>query len=103
MNETIAKAVVEAMRVAIQAVAATSAEWPQGMAGTQIGRPSMKQPTFNWEMEDKYSKLKTFRLEVNNILSTYYMILTEQLAILKNWLGRKELQFLESITNEKKK
>ena len=44
----------------------------------------MKQSTFNWEMEDKYSKLKTFRLEVNNIVSTYSMPLTEQLAIIRN-------------------
>ena len=27
---------------------------------------------------------------------------TEQLAIEKNWLGRKGLQFLESLTNEEK-
>ena len=27
---------------------------------------------------------------------------TEQLAIVKNWLGRKEIQVLESLTNEEK-
>ena len=67
MNETIAMAVAEAMRVAIQAMSAATAERPQGVAGSKIGRPTMKQSTFNWEMEDKYSKLMTFRLEVNNI------------------------------------
>ena len=91
MNETIAKAVAEATRAAIQAMAATTAERPQGAAGPKICGPAMKQPTFNWEMEDKYSKLKTFRLEVKNILSTYNSPLTEQLAIEKNWLGRKGL------------
>ena len=58
MNETIAKAVAEAMRVAIQAMAATTAERPQSAAGPKIGRPAMKQPTFNWETEDKYSDLR---------------------------------------------
>ena len=102
MNETIAKAVAEAMRVAIQSMAAATAERPQGAAGPKIVRPATKQPTFNWEMEDKYNNPKTFRLEVNNILSTYNMPLSEQLAIVKNWLGRKGLQFLESLMNEEK-
>ena len=52
MNETIAKAVAEAIRAAIQAMAATTADRPQR------GGPAMKQPTFNWETEDKYSKIR---------------------------------------------
>ena len=71
MSKAIAKAVAEAIRVAIQAMTEAVAEWPQGMPGPKIGGPSMTQPTFNWDSEDTYSKLKTFKLEVNNILSTY--------------------------------
>ena len=56
------------------------------MDGPKIGSPAMKQPTFNWEVEDKYGKLKTFRLKVNNILSTYNAPQMEQLAMFKNWL-----------------
>ena len=49
----------------------------------------MKQPTFNWDAEDKYSELKTFRLKVNNILSTYNTPQMEQLAMVKiGWEGR---------------
>ena len=59
MSEVIVKAVAETMRAAIQAMAEAAAEWPQGMAGPKIGSPAMKQPTFNWDTEDKYSKLKT--------------------------------------------
>ena len=62
----------------------------------------MKQPTFNWETEDKYSELKTFRLEVNNILSTYNTPQAEKLVMVKNWLGRKGLQLFEMVTNEEK-
>ena len=72
------------------------------MAGSKIGRPAMKQPSFNWEADDKYSKLKTFRLEVNNILITYNTPQTEQLAMVKNWLGRKGLKFIESLTSAEK-
>ena len=71
MIETIDKAVAEATRMAIQAMAATAVERPQTMTGPKTGGQAMKQPTFNWETEDKYSTLKTFKLEVNNILSTY--------------------------------
>ena len=73
----------ETTRVAIQAMAVATAERPQSAAGPKIGRPVMKQPTFNWEAEDKYSKLKTLRLEVNNVLMTYSTPQTEQLVMVK--------------------
>ena len=100
MNETIAKAVAETMRGSNPSHGSHHSRKAKGTAGPKKGRPAMKQPTFNWEMEAKYSKLKTFRLEVNNILSTYNTPQTEQLATVKNWLGRKGLQFLETLTNE---
>ena len=31
--------------------------------------PMMKQPTFNWDTQDKYNKLKNFRLEIYNVLN----------------------------------
>ena len=101
MSETIAKAVAEATRVALKAMAAAAVDRPKTMVGPKIGSPAMKQCTFNWEMEDKYSKLKSFKLEVNNILSTYSTPQIEQLVMVKNHLGRKGLQFLETLTNEK--
>ena len=100
VSKVMAKVVAEATRVAIQAMAVATIERPQSAAGPKIGRPVMKQPTFNWGVDDKYIKHNSFRLEVNNILSTYNIPQTEQLAIAKNWLGRKGLQFLESLTNE---
>ena len=54
-SESIAKAVAEATKVAIQAMAVATADRPQSMAGPKIGRPAMKQPTFNWQADDKYS------------------------------------------------
>ena len=101
-NEAIAKAVVEVMKAGIQAMAAATAERPQSVAGPKIGGPAMKQPSFNWEADEKYSKLKKFRLEVNNIISTYRTPQAEQLAIVKNWLGRKGLQFMELLTHAEK-
>ena len=43
----------EATREAIQAMAGTTTEGPQSMAGPRKGRPAMEQPTFNWEVDDK--------------------------------------------------
>ena len=54
------------------------------MVGPTLGGPAMKQSTFNWESEDKYCELKTFKLEVNNILSTYNTLQAEQLVMVKN-------------------
>ena len=58
----------------------------------------MEQLTFNWSAQDKYSKLKTFRLEDNNVLSIYNTTKTDKLAVVKNWLVRKGLQCLEPFT-----
>ena len=46
-NEAITKTVAEATRAAIQTMAAAMAERPQSTAGPKIGRPAMKQLTFN--------------------------------------------------------
>ena len=100
VSAAIAKAVVEATRAAIQAMAVATVERSQSAAGPKIGGPAMKQPTFSWELDNKCNELKTFRVEVNNISSTYYLPQTEHLAIVKNWLERKGLQVLESLSNE---
>ena len=95
-NEAIAQAVAEATRAALQAMALARAERTQN-AGPRLGRPLMKQPTFNLE-KNRYNEFKNFRLEVNNRLKLYSMPQAEKIAITKNWLGRKGLQFLESLT-----
>ena len=83
MNEVIAKAVAEATRVAIQAMAEAQVERTHDISGPKIGGPAMKQLTFDWDAEDKYSELKTFRLEVNNALSTYNTTPADKLALVK--------------------
>ena len=45
---------------------------------------------------------KQFRLESSNILTTYNTLQAEQLAMVKNWLGRKYLQFIESLLEAEK-
>ena len=72
------------------------------VSGPKIGGPTMKQLTFDWNAEDKYSELKTFRLEVNNVFSTYNTLQADKLAVVKNWLGRKGLQYLETLTHVEK-
>ena len=101
-EQIMSKAIAKAVRVAIQAMAEATAEWLQDTAGTKIGNPAMKQSMFNWDSEDRYSELKTFKLEINNILSTYNNLQAEQLTMVKIWLGRKGLQFLETLTNVEK-
>ena len=94
-NEVIAQAVAEVARATIQAMATDRAERTQH-AGPRLGRPIMKQPTFNWEAECKYNELKNFRLQISNICKSYNMPLAEQIAIIKKCLCRKGLQLLET-------
>ena len=98
MSEAIARAVAEATRIAIQTMAEAQVERTPGTSGPKIGSPTMKQPMVNWSTQDKYSELKTFRLEVNNVLSIYNTPETDKLAVVKNWLGRKGLQYVETLT-----
>ena len=64
MSKVITKAVAEATRVAIEAMVEAQVEQMHDTAGPKIGSPAMKHPTFDWDVQDKYSELKTFRLEV---------------------------------------
>ena len=62
----------------------------------------MKQPQFNWDVADNYSEWKIFILEVKNVLSTYNMQEHDKITIVKNWLGRKGLHYIECITEAEK-
>ena len=56
-NEAKVQVVAEATRVAIQATA--RAQKPQN-TGPKLGRPIIKQPTFDWRSIDKYAELMNF-------------------------------------------
>ena len=74
----------EVTRAAIQAMAVATVEKNiKCETQTWQTRPMMKQPTFNWEAEDKYNELKNVRLEVNNIFKSYDMPWAKQRAIIK--------------------
>ena len=102
MSEAIARAVAKTTRIAIQTMVEAQVERTPSTSGLKIGSPTMKQLTFNWSTEYKYSKLKIVWLEVNKVLSMYNTPETDKLAVVKNWLGRKGLQYLETLTTVEK-
>ena len=97
MRKAITRAVAEMTRIAIQTIVEAQVERMHDVLGPKIGSSTMKKLSFNWNTEDKYSKLKTFRLEVSNVLSMYNTLQMDKLAAVKNWLGRKGLQYLEAL------
>ena len=103
MNETITKAMAEATRVAIQAMAETQAQRMPNTSGPKVGGPTLRQPSFDWEATDKYTKWKAFILKVRNVMTTYNLQEMDKIAMVKNWLGRKGLHYIESLTGVKKK
>ena len=102
MNKAIAKAMAEAIRVAIQAMAEAQAQRMPNTSGPKVGGPMLKQPSFNWEVTDKYTEWKAFILEVRNLLSTYNVQETDKITMVKNWLGRKGLHYIESLMEGEK-
>ena len=100
MSKVIAKA--EAMQITIQIKAEMQSRVEETQQGPKIGSPVLKQPQFNWDATDKYLEWKAFMLEVKNVLSTYNTPEHDKIAIVKNWLGRKGLHYIESITEAEK-
>ena len=60
MSKAIARAVAENTRIALQTMAETWAERMHDGSGPKVGSPAMKQTTFDWNVQDKYSEIKTF-------------------------------------------
>ena len=100
MNEAIVKAVAEATRAAIQTM--VESHQRQEDKGPKLGSPALKQPQFNWEVADKYREWKAFVLEIRNVICNYNAHEQETIAMVKNWLGRKGLHYIESLTEVEK-
>ena len=102
MSEAITEAVAEATRIAILTMAEMQTQRITSASGPKLGSPTLKQPSLNWETPDKYTEWKAFILEVRNVLSTYNAQETDKITMVKNWLGRKGLHYIESLTEGKK-
>ena len=100
MNEAITKAVVEAMCIAIQTLSEVQNQRAEDRRGPKLSGPVLKEPQFNREATDM--EWKEFRLEVRNVLSTYNAQEQDKITMVKNWLGRKGLHYLESLTETEK-
>ena len=89
VNEAITKAMAEATRVAIQALAETQVQRMPNTAGPKIGSPALRQPNFNWELTDKYTEWEAFILKVRNMLATNNLQETEKIAMVQiGWGGK---------------
>ena len=83
--QAIARAANGAARVVVQAMAIVRTDRNDRMqnAVPKIGRAIMRKCTFNGEEEDKYSELKNFIQEVNNIFESYNTVQAVEIAITK--------------------
>ena len=88
MSEAITRVVAEATRGASQIMAEARVERTHDRSGPKVDGPAMRQSTFDWNAQQKYSGLKTFCLEAIHIISTYNTLQTDKLLLVKNWLGR---------------
>ena len=102
LNEAIMKAMAEATRAALQALAETQTQRMLNTAGPKIGSLVWRQASFNWESTDKYTEWKAFILEVRNVLPTYNLQETDKIGMVTNWMGRKGLHYIESLTEGEK-
>ena len=50
--------------------------------GPKLGRPTLKQPTFNWSTMNKYSEFWNFKLEASNVFQTYNANNTDRVIII---------------------
>ena len=56
--------------------------------------------TYNWNAKGKCRELRNFKMEINNIFLTYSYKISdaEKVPIIKNWLGREDLYFTQTLT-----
>ena len=60
----------------------------------------LSQPAFDWKVPERYVELSNFEMEVSNVLQAkaYDPDDEEEVPIIKNWLCREELQFIQTLT-----
>ena len=106
MTQAITQAAIEAIRTAVQVMTLTRVEAGTELRsesismGPKIGIPTLKQTTVTWSPTDQSKEFRNIKLEMYNIFQTYNTNNADKVNIIKNWLGRQGLQFLESITQE---
>ena len=64
----------------------------------------LSQPVFDWKAPDRYMELLNFEMEVVNVLQGKACDHNneEKVSIIKNWLGREDLQFIQTLTKAEK-
>ena len=73
MSKAITHAAMEVTRTVVQVMAVARANANTNhrsksiRIGYQLGGPTLEQPTFHWSTTHKYTELRNFRLEENNI------------------------------------
>ena len=86
------KAITQSIAVAAVEVVKTGSKihgWSYGWNNSEVesepstepnvSRPTLRQPAFECRAVDKYTELKNFRLEVNNVLITYNVSNTKKI------------------------
>ena len=60
----------------------------------------LSQPVFDWKAPDRYVELLNFEMEVSNMLQAkvYDLNDKETVPIIKSWLSREGLQFIQTLT-----
>ena len=64
----------------------------------------LSKPAYDWKGPDRYVELLNFKMEVANVWQTqaYDLNDSEKVSILKNWLGKEGLQFIQTLANIEK-
>ena len=100
ITEIIAQIGAWAARVMVHAMAMASAENNQRAqsVGPKI-RWSIYETTNIWlELQRQVCRGENFRMEVKNMFQNYNINQTERVQIIKSWLGREDLQQLETLS-----
>ena len=99
MTQVITQAAIEAAKMEILIVRETEVLTKVRKvmhAAPRVSRPSLKQPTFNWKVTDKYDELIIFEMDVRNIfmMDSYYTDEDEKVPIIMSCLLCEGLSFI---------
>ena len=109
MPHVITLEVTEATKTVIMAVreAKDTYESRRAMqAVPKVSGQTLRQTTINWKSQDKFNKLKNFKIKVRNILmmNSYNIEESKKAPIIMNWLGYEGFKFSQTLyDNENEK
>ena len=112
INEIVSQEAIQVETAVMMVFRDTNTEpWPTTMASHSKPQKQSncwtiyEKSSFNWDSQDRWAQLINIEMEDTNILETraYELTAVEKVAVIKNYLGQKDLKLIDITHEEEEK